>query len=214
MSILRTRAIGLASIVLAAALAISLAACSDDNGDGGDDGDDAATSVPRTPLAADPEPTLEGNDVTSTGKGYAARYPDGWEPRFNFAATPQQRVDAYFAPDPDGDPEVGVRANIAVTCDRIADGVALDEYFAAKRSLISSLAGADPPEPVTVTVAGTPALRVEYNQPQAQGDDLRKVDTYVVKGSCGYNISLTAEQPQVAGLIDDYDAFIVSFRLL
>jgi len=213
MSDLRQRAVRLAPVALAGLLAILVAACGNDgNGDDGASGD--VTPVVRTPLAADPLPTVDGNNVTSPGKGYAVRYPDGWEPRFNFAITPLQRVDAYFAPDPDGDPEVGVRANIAVTCDTIPDGTLLDDYFARKRDLIRSVAGIEPPDAAQITVAGAPAMRVEYNEPQAQGDDLRKVDTYLVKGRCGYNISLTAEQPAVAGLIGAYDAFLESFTLL
>jgi hypothetical protein len=155
---------------------------------------------------------VEGNAVTSPGKGYAVVFPDGWDPRFNFAQTPQQRVDAYFAPD--DDPEEGVRSNIAVTCDRVPADTTLDAYYSRKRELITSLSGSAPPDPTSVTVAGVPAMRVEYNQPQANGDDLRKIDTYVVRGECGYNISLTAEQPAVAALVAPYDAFIASFSFV
>jgi hypothetical protein len=190
---------------------IASAGCGDD--DGGDNGSGATPDqTPQaTPIARDPLPTVEGRNVTSVAKGYSATYPDGWEPRYDLAVTPDQKLDAYFGP-PRASEDL-FRASITVACEKTSGTEDSRSYFERKRAVTESTAIGEIIGPEATTIGGVPAYRIEYRL-DAQSQDVRKIEIYAASETCGYTIGLASSPEELQQLLPAWQEFIASFRFL
>jgi hypothetical protein len=191
---------------------LALGACGDDGGDDGVDGDAQANGTPQsTAIPRDPLPTVEGRTVTSVAKGYSVTYPDGWEPRYDLAVTPDQKLDAYFGP-PRATADL-FRASITVSCERIAGSEDSRAYFERKRAVTESTAVGEIIGPEPITLGGLPAFRIEY-QLDAQDQDVRKIEIYAANRTCGYTIGLSSSPEELTQHLPAWREFLAAFRFL
>jgi hypothetical protein len=85
-------------------------------------------------------PVITDSQFEFPDKGYSVRFPEGWTPVANFLPGPDFSVDAFFAPE-----EVnGLQPNIAVNCERLQEGMGLDEYFDAKVNVVKQVIRVEP----------------------------------------------------------------------
>lgn len=207
----RVACIALCGIVLIAGVAA--AAC----GGGGDD--DNATPGPTGAATSDivptpfPTPMLNGNEIVSDSKGYAATLPDGWTPKFNLISTTNGSADVYFEPQRPGAP---VQANIAVTC-IVGDTPSENERAVGEQTAVARLGLNENISVDSVRIAGKDATAIHYINTSQQNPDqprLDKVDIIFDGSACAYKVTTTTldgERPQYQPI---FDAFIQSFRLL
>jgi hypothetical protein len=207
----RVACIALCGIVLIAGVAA--AAC----GGGGDDNDatPAATGSPANNDVPTPFPTpmLNGNEITSDSKGYAATLPDGWTPKFNLISTTNGSADVYFEPQRPGAP---VQANIAVTC-IIGDAPPVEERAVGEQTAVARLGLNENISVDTVRIAGEDATAIHYVNTSQQNPDqphLDKVDIILDGPACAYKVTTTTLEGERAQYQPIFDAFIQSFRLL
>lgn len=204
----RQRALSVASLLAA----LAFAACGDDGGDDGGDGTpppDAtaqSTSIPRDPL-----PTVVGRTVTSIAKGYTATYPEGWEPRYDLAVAPGQKLDAYFGPV--RAQEGQFRATITIACEQIAGSEDSRAYYDRKIAVTESTAVGEIVGPEQISVGGVPAFKVEYEL-DAADQEVRKIDVFAATGPCGYTISLASSPEELAQHLPSWQQFLADFQFV
>jgi hypothetical protein len=184
-------------------------ACSDDDGGAVDQTPDAGTPQ-STAIPRDPLPTVEGRDVTSVAKGYHVTYPEGWEPRYDIALAPGQKLDAYFGP-PRAE-EGQFRATITIACEQITSEDSR-AYYERKRAVTESTAVGEILGPETIAIGSVPAYRIEY-QLDAGEQDVRKIDVFAANGTCGYTVSLASSPEELTQHLIVWQAFLASLTFL
>jgi hypothetical protein len=189
-------------------LALGLAAC----GGGG-------AGEPTPGAAETPAPTAEGTagaegyTITdslfeSQKNGYQARFPEGWTPRPDLVTTPGLTVDAFF-----GANEVeGVQPNVAVTCEELAEGTTLEDYFNGKMDIVKRVAKVEP-EVSSRDVAGEKAMVAYYRREQVEAP-FEKTEVYLINERCGWDISLTVPLNHGAEYQGPFEEFLDSFQFL
>jgi hypothetical protein len=189
-------------------LALGLAAC------GGDGAEEATPGVAETPAPtaggtpADGGYTITDSLFESQKNGYQARFPEGWTPRPNFVTAPGLAVDAFFAPN-----EVaGVQANVAVTCEELAEGPTLEDYFNGKMNVVKRVAQVEP-EVSSRDVGGEKAMVAHYSREQAEAP-FEKTEVYLISERCGWDISLTVPLNHGAEYQGPFEQFLDSFQFL
>jgi hypothetical protein len=191
--------------------ALAFAACGDDGGDNGNGGEPNDATPQSTPIPRDPLPTVVGRTVTSTAKGYTATYPEGWEPRYDIALAPGQKLDAYFGP-PRAE-ESQFRATITIACEQIAGSEDSRAYYERKRAVTESTAEGEIIGPESVSIGSVPAYRIEYRL-DAGEQDVRKIDVFAANGTCGYTISLASSPEELAQHLPVWQEFLTNLTLI
>jgi hypothetical protein len=201
-----------AMLATAAALAaLAFVACGDDGSDDGNgDGQQNEATPQATSIPRDPLPTVVGRTVTSTAKGYTATYPEGWEPRYDIALAPGQKLDAYFGP-PRAE-EGQFRATITIACEQITGSEDSRAYYERKRAVTESTAVGQIIGPETTSISGVPAYRIEY-QLDAGEQEVRKIDVFAANDTCGYTISLASSPEELAQHLSIWQQFLNDLKL-
>jgi hypothetical protein len=186
---------------------------------GDDDGGPSASDTPnlQTPQGVDvtpfATPLIEGNNLTSDSKKYAAVIPEGWNVRINLIQTPDGSADAFFEPLT---PDAKLQANIAVTCSTTqsfpdATRVPIEKTTRARMSTTTELtegqAMIDGRNVATLTYINQSSQ--DPNSPQ-----LRKTDYFFSGGTCDYTLSTISAVGDEAKYKPIFDAFLASFRIL
>jgi hypothetical protein len=198
----------LASLLITAAAAIAACGGDDDGNGAGGDGAEGSPTAQVTAIPPDPLPTVEGRVVNSIAKGYTVTYPEGWEPRYDIAVTPQQKIDTYFAPArADG----GFRASISIACEQ-STGEDSRAYYERKRAVTEGSADGPITGPEQFSIGAVPAFRIEYEL-DAGGQEVRKIDVYAANDRCGYTIAFAAAPEEVAQYLPAWDAFLAALTL-
>jgi hypothetical protein len=197
------------ALALLCGVAIVISACGDDD-NGGSNGETPGITPQNTPIPQDPLPTVEGRVVTSQAKAYSVTYPEGWEPRYNLVNAPGQKLDAYFGPArTDG----GFRASISVGCEQIAPTEDSRAYYERKRAVTEASADGEIVGPETLTISGVPAFQIEYRL-DARDQEVRKIDIFAAKGTCGYTVSLASSPEELAQHLATWQAFLNTLTFL
>jgi hypothetical protein len=205
-TILRTLTAVVSSLVI-----LGFVACGDDGNDNGGDGTPTDVTPQNTSIPRDPLPTVVGRTVTSTAKGYTATYPEGWEPRYDIALAPGQKLDAYFGP-PRAE-EGQFRATITIACEQIGGGEDSRAYFERKRAVTESTAEGEIVGPETISIGAVPAYRIEY-QLDAGEQEVRKIDVFAANDTCGYTISLASSPEELAQHLPLWQEFLANLTLI
>ncbi len=168
----------------------------------------AAESVtPEPEGTAEPTPIIEDGQFRNTARGYSVQIPDGWDAHAGLVPAPLA-TDAFFAPDS----AEGVRPNMSVVREDLAEGRTLADYFDVKTEIIRRVAQVDM-ETNSREVAGQEALEVRYTREDSE-PPLHKVEVVFVSEGAGWTVSLTVPPAQEAEYEALFDEFLASFRLL
>jgi hypothetical protein len=195
----------LALIAACCVLAVAGIACS-----GGGSGKKTATPADVVPTQA-PEPSpvptavLTGSHVNSTtGIGYEADVPPGWNLRPNVITAPNVKVDGYFKTNPDPANPDAAQVSIAVGCeppDSPAD--ALQAVLDKKVSALTQLKREGITSTTHAAVDGRPAGQIDYifnlragtpvpNQPPAPKNlSLSRREVIFVSDGCIWSVALS-----------------------
>jgi hypothetical protein len=199
------------------ALGLVFAACTDDNDNGnGNNGEVEATETPGpvgTPVRF-PEPTLDGNTLTSPGKGYRATFPDTWTVRPAYGSIGGEALDVAFLNE---DEEAGpVRPTMSIGCRPIDGPVDLEEFTRSRVSGLIELRVSEPDLSSRV-VAGTSAMVVSYQRElvgEEGRDTIRQQEVYLVGERCIFNISLLTSPEEMERFSQDFEEMLSTFELI
>jgi hypothetical protein len=188
-------------LALLAFLSVALAACGGD----GEEAGQPTTAAQGTPMST---PIISDSQFEFPDKGYSVRFPEGWTPVANFLPGPDFSIDAFFAPE-----EVnGLQPNIAVNCERLPEGMKLDEYFDAKVDVVKQVIRVEP-EVGSREVGGEDAKFYRFAR-QDTDPPIEKTEVFLVTEKCGWDIALTAPYDNPASYEKLFEEFLDSFRLL
>lgn len=165
-----------------------------------------STVVPNTPF---PEPTITGNRVESTSKGYRVEFPQGWTVDSNVLAYAWVTADAFFAPE-----EVtGVQPSISVSREDLSEALSPETYLQEKVKTVQAMGAEGLDVQGGSTVAGREASILNYGLTR-DSIRLEKRDVIFVGSGHGWVITLTIPPDQGATFYPLFDAFLGSFELL
>jgi hypothetical protein len=184
---------------------VSLTACGNDTTD--DDADNSNPTAQITSIPRDPLPTIEGRTITNVAKGYHVTYPEGWEPRFDLAVAPGQKLDAFFAPPRTN--ETLFRASITIVCEQISTSEDSRGYYERKREVTESTAEGEIIGPQQVSIGGVPGLQIEYVL-DAGDQEVRKVDVFAATATCGYTVSLASSPEELGQHLPSWRSFLAT----
>jgi hypothetical protein len=190
-------------VVISSAI-LAFAACSDGNGESGDG---SPTPLPSARVRV--EPTVVGQDVTFSSKGYAAQIPEGWSFDPNAVVFGDLSSDLFLSPST----EEVVQPNIAVTCETIEAGVTLNDFMESKLDTLRRLTNGEIDPPTAATAAGQDSLAVEYDE--TRGDvALSRRDIFMVRDQCAWSLSLTTAAGGLADYEQLFDTFVANFKFI
>ena len=165
-----------------------------------------STVVPNTPF---PLPTIAGNRVESTSKGYSVEFPQGWTVDSNVLTYGGVTADAFFAPE-----EVaGVQASISVSREDLSNVLSPETYLEEKVKTVQAIGAEGLDVKGGSTVAGREASILNYGLTR-DSVRLEKRDVIFVGGGHGWVITLTIPAGQGETFYPLFDAFLGSFELL
>lgn len=165
-----------------------------------------STVVPNTPF---PQPTITGNHVESTSKGYSVEFPQGWTVDPNVLTYGGVTADAFFAPE-----EVaGVQASISVSREDLSEVLSPETYLQEKVKTAQAIGAEGLDVKGGSTVAGRDASILNYGLTR-DSVRLEKRDVIFVGGGHGWVITLTVPAGQGETFYPLFDAFLGSFELL
>jgi hypothetical protein len=165
-----------------------------------------STVVSNTPF---PLPTITGNRVESTSKGYSVEFPQGWTADSNVLTYGGVTADAFFAPE-----EVaGVQASISVSREDLSEVLSPETYLQEKVKTAQAIGAEGLDVKGGSTVAGREASILNYGLTR-DSVRLEKRDVIFVGGGHGWVITLTIPAGQGETFYPLFDAFLGSFELL
>jgi hypothetical protein len=202
---------GAAALALATLIALA-AACGSGDGDSGN-----ATATPRVQVY----PTVVGNVVVFTEKGYRMEIPDGWTFEPNLVSTPSGSPDSVIAPNSVD----GVQANVVITCEPTGPGgTTVDEYFDIKAERAQRLGATQLAELDPMTVDGEEARVLGYQRtldeanqqgtPTGRQVTIARRDVLFIHEGCAWQIAYTAAPGTVEEFAPQFQAFVTSFKFV
>jgi hypothetical protein len=207
---MRARLVSAAAIAALTAAAMGVVACGSD-----DDEPEQPTAAPAaTEIAVFASPTIEGQKLTSTEKGYTVTFPDGWAIKPNFGTIGGESLDAAFLGE-EGE-ATAVRPTLTIGCFPHAAGEAPEsQVFIENRIAAVTALAPVPPVVTSREVAGVPAGVTTYIKEieavPGQVDRIRQQDVFFVGPLCSFSASLLSSpedeplyQPQFDSLLNSF----------
>jgi hypothetical protein len=201
---------------VALVLAGGAAACSDDKGDPKPTpgittvGQRPTTNAIVTPF---PTPQVTNNQVdSSTSKGYAATFPEGWNFYPNRIQTTDASVDVIFEPLVAG---ATAQANIAIEC-IVTNNPQSDAHITFEATKVARIGTNNDIVITQRQISGLPAtvLTYHFESPnEANIPPLEKQDVIFSAGKCDWKLTTTAPQGQREKYEPQFAAFLDSFQL-